>query len=820
MVSKSKRRSKRRSTVNPLDDVQRNLQRGNFKQALKAARVCHRQNPTQEHRAVLEHAYIGRAQQLVQQGQREDSRRITQDLLDLGVTEPSVEAALPQLLVSLGMLDRLPEGHDALSGEEGDRLRLKAADQAVLRPKDVPETMPEIRDGALKARAALEAVQQGDESAAPEHLKDISRYSPFADWKYFVRGLAAYYRHDKSDMLANWDRLDADRAAVRIAAPLRVMAGVVPPQQGSRLRTKVSRLEKQATNQNVLGQLTSLRQSVTDHDWPQVFKTLRTVRGELRKLDAGVYRRLVSCLCGIFVHDGLVDELERLSRIADPLPIDPYWNRARALVREQSEDYDESDTEGYWRKYLRDLENASSLTPSERKLARALVWLKLADSCLNEARFWQGCRCGRDHTLDIEEAEERALDAFEQCLTLAPDYAPAYQAMAGFHMAAHRPDAAAQVLRRLLQHVPDDVNALLFLGNHYIAHDEPLKAREFAERARQHKPLDKNVADLLWTTHVGAARHFTREGQCDKARDELAAADRLRPARGGDYDVLARKAVLEIKAGDAAAARRHVEQAQEKLVEPTALWLVMTIEAIRYDLPKEETWLYEKRWKDALKRRCRSETAGLMCKMLNAHLKTQQPYLHRREHVEHLLKYIRRCSRVKWQAEDLRDVCDFLEEMDDTKLLEKYAKQGIRKCPEVAYFHLMAGTAEVEKGPVRCNRQLALEHLEKAVELGSASNDPRDKDVVKTAKRGATLLEHISSHYIGDYDDDDEYDDEYDDDEYESYGGEPVGMSPNELVGVIQDICDRLGLEPHEVLNELAGGQSAEPRRTRKKKKR
>jgi len=810
MASKSKKRSKRRSSVDPLEQVRRNLERGNYKQALKDVRVCFRQHPTPEHRNLLEHAYVGRAQQLVQQGLRDDARRILQELLDLGVTEPSVEAGLPDLLLSVGMLDSLPADHDALTDAERDRLTIKAADQAVLRPKDTPAGMPEIRDDALKVRAALEAVEQEDEPTAMTHLRDISRHSPLADWKYFVRGLIAYYGHDKPDMLANWDRLDPGRAAVRIAMPLRVMAGVAPTHKDSRVRAKIGRLEKQVADQAVLGQLMKVRQFAVDHDWPQMFRTLRTARGELRKLDDGVYRRIVSWLCGIFVCDGLVDELERLTRSVDSSPFDPRWNRARALARENSDDYDDYDAEQCWRKYLRDLENASSLSPSERDLARGMIWLHLAGNRVDEAMGLRSCRCRIDHTLDIEEVEEQAMEAFERSLTLAPTYEPAYEGLASFHFLAGRPDAAAQAWRRLLNRVPDNLDALHYLGTYYLSEDEPLKAREFAERARGQKPLDKKVGTLLWATHVGAARHYACEGQCEKARQELAIADQLQPARQNDYDVLARKATLETKAGCIDAARQSVERAQEHLFEPTALWLVMTIEAIRYDLPKEEAWLYEKRWQDALKRRCRSETAGLMCRMMHAHLKTQRPYPQRSEHVEQLLKYVRRCSRVKWQAEDLRSVCEFLNLEDEEELLAKFAKKGIRQCPEVALFHMLVGTAEIGKGPMRCNLRLAMEHLQEAIRLGSASNDPRDEEVARDARRGVTLLEEYLS-------DDDEYDDD-DDDEYDEYEDEPhdgdtIGISPGEIMDRIRDMCGRMGLDPDEVLedpvlNDLVNGRS------------
>ena len=763
-------------------------------------RVCYRQDPTSDCRCFLEHAYIGRAQQLLQKGLIEDSRRIVRDLLDLGVTEPTVAAGLPDLLLSVGMFDCLPQGDDALTDEERDRLRVKAADQAVVQPRNTPKSMPEVREDAQRIRAALEAVERGDESVALAHLRDVPRQSLFADWKYFVRGLIAYYRRDKTGMADNWSRLDAGRAAARIAAPLKVVAGMASPPDDGSLRAKTSRLEKLVSNGAVLGRLTRLRQATADQDWPLLLKTLRASQRALRETDEGVYRRLVSCLCGILVHDGLVEELEQFSQIVDPPAIDPRWNRAKAIACEYS-DFNDEDPEEYWHEYLHDLEDLPTLSPAQRDLARGLVWMRLAEDYVDDAVGLRDCRCGADHRPGIREAEKLARGAFEQCFTLAPAHAPAYVAAAKFHTIADRPEEAARAYRRLLEHVPDHLDALSFLAKHHVSHGEGRKARQFAQRAHELKPLDKKAHELLWATYVEGACELARTEQYEKARAEAAAADRLQPERKGDFDVLARHAVLEIKAGNPGAARRFVEQAQEQLDEPTALWLVMTIEAIRYDLPWQEMCLYEKRWRQALKRRCRSKTAGLMCHVLDAHLRMPQPYPQHQEHTRNLLQYVRRCSRVKWRPEDLRHVCEFLEQLEELELLTKFAKKGIRNCPEIGYYHWLMGMAEIGKGPFRYNRRLTVERLQRAIELASKSSDPRDKQVVDGAKRCLSLIEDVSHHH-------DEYDDDDLDECSENGRGDPTdGATIDDLQDVIQKMCGRLGLDPEAVLDELAVGR-------------
>ncbi len=808
MASKSKMRSKRRSKVNSLDLVKRNLERGDFKQALKDARVCHRQNSTPEYRCFLEHAYIGRAQQLARNGLVEDSRRIVRELLDLGISEPAVKEGLPEVLLSVGMLDSLPHEDAGLTDAQRDRLRITAADRAVSNPLSAPESMPDIREGALRIRAALEAVERGDESAALECLQDIPRQSPFADWKFFVRGLMAYYRRDMESMKGNWDRLDTDRAAARIAAPLKVVAGATPRKDADGLRPKLVRLEAFSNNRGIIEKLNRIRQFAADHDWRQLLKALRASRQALRELDEDILARLVSCLCNIFIRDGIVDELEEFSRLFDPLPSDPYWNRAKAVACEYSE-YCEDDSEQFWRNYLRDLKKLPVFSPAERDLARGLIWLRLADNYVEEASDLRVCRCGADHQPDIDEAEEQAEYAFEQGIKFAPDHAPAYEAAALFQEKSNRPKRAAEIYRLLLHRKPDHQGALYFLARHHIDLGEGPEARKFALLAHKLKPLDKVTRDLLWASHSQVSRELARKGQFDKAREEMAAADRLQPQWKDNFEILAQKAVLELKADDTDAAWQFIESAKQQIEKPAALWLALTIEAVRHGLEWQDVLGYEKRWFDSLKLRCHGESAKLMCNLLDKHTRMLKPYEEHGAHQEKLLGYLARCSRVKWHEDDLRFVCEYLERLDELELLGKFAIKGVRKHPRSGYFRWLAGMSEFKKGPYGCNRFLAVQNFETAIDLLSESNNPSDERILESARLSLEMLDN-TDHCL------DGYDDEAD----ESFDGGPGNPLDNislddldYLKDKIEEMCGKMGLDSKTVMDELNRKVSGKSRR-------
>jgi tetratricopeptide (TPR) repeat protein len=823
MASKSRKRSKRRVSVDPLDLIRRNFERGDCKQALKDARVAYRQAPSPELRSLLEHVYMGRADQLSRQGLRDDCRRILQELTELGVTEPSVKAGLPALLLSVGMLDSLESDTAALTDAQRGDLQVKIVDQAVLRPEHTPRGMPEIRQAAERIRAALQAVEAGDEAAALAELRDIPRQSLLADWKFFVRGLIAYYRGDQAEMLANWTRLDENRAAVKITAPLKLLAGVESLRQNPSLLPKVQRLERQVTDHPVLGVLIRLQQPAVDGRWDDVLRVLQRSGRELHKLDTDVYRRVVNWLRGVFVPDGRVKDLERLARVAEPLPTDPRWNWARAAVRDNDEQWAGV---RYWQAYLADVDTVTGLTPDERNLTRAMIQVHLAEDVADDARRLRKCRCGADHSLDIEEAEAEALHRFQQSMTLAPRYEPAYVGLMELYMQTDRRHEVAKVCRQWLQQKPDDQVTLVTLSRYHMSCDEPLQARQYAARARDLKPLDKAIGDLLRSTYVASARHFARQGDFDRARQELTDADGLQPGRADAYDTLALKAVLETKAGQTAVARDLIKQAQDGLTDPTAVWLTMAIEATRLELPKEETWLYEKRWQEALKRRCCSQTAGLLCKILDEQLQTEESQEDNQQRVSVLLKYIRRCSRVKWQVEDLRHVCEFLDTAEEHASLIKLVDRSLRKFPEVAYLHWFAAKLESHRRTLTYDRRRCLKHLNEVVRLGGSSEDPRDKELVDQARKALAILEDSPlGHLFDAFEDDDDFDDDDDDFDDDGDGDDEArtdaflaglaGIPRQALIMFVRAFCKREGLDPDEVMAELDRRQATRNREGR-----
>ncbi len=253
-------------------EVERLIQKGHLKDAVKQAKLCFRQEGTPENRRLLERAYFLRAQQLNRDTMPSSAVEVAQHLIDFGITDPALVEDAARLFLALGLA---PEARALearlVSPEARARLAMEATDRAVLHP-DRRATLPdELREGARQVQAALEALEAGDEPKSMEELRAIARSSPFADWKLFARGLAAFYRRDTEEAHANWDRIDPARAPARIARRLLGPEGQVPA-------ADLATLERRAFGEPILAPLQQLRDLVAQDRWTEAVRLLGPLR--------------------------------------------------------------------------------------------------------------------------------------------------------------------------------------------------------------------------------------------------------------------------------------------------------------------------------------------------------------------------------------------------------------------------------------------------------------------------------------------------------------------------------------------------------------
>lgn len=811
MASKT-HKAKRFSAAELFERVQRSLQKQDFKQAYKDAKVCYQQEPSQRHRHLLERAWFQRATALRRAGLEAESRESAKNLLDFGVTEPELIQKMPDLLAAVGLLDRALAGKGGLAVEVRPELLASAADQAVVSPATAPKSLPEIAPGAARVRAALESLHAGDEAAALDQLKDVPRSSPFADWRLFVRGLAAYYRGETAEVRANWDRLEEGRMAARIAASLRVLTEAGESTSDRASPGSTDALERAILGGSLTTYLQELQRCLAEDVARGAVKVLRRCRPGLQRVAPEILGRIERLLCATFVHKGDGKALEDLRAVATPPSMDPHWNRAFAMLWEHPHYDDVDGAERFWRRYLDDLAALPDLASAERAMAQAMVWERIGRmhaECSEDDDEWSD-----DEDDVLEEDRGAAVACFREAIRLAPGLLRAHQSLADAYSVWGKKEEAADAYRCLLDHFPDDLDALKFLFQYHTGRQEPIAARDYAVRAWRLKPANPEILDMAWSGHVAAARQFALEGKFDLGRAEFAAAERLGGDHGEPYHFLARKAIFEYKAGDTATGKRLADEAMAALEEPAPAVLVLLIEAIRYDLPYRLGGVVgdlEWQLRRSLTRKRHGKTAGRLCGTMTAFLASKAEYPGRSVHLEQVLGYIERCGKVRWEANDLRDVCLFLkalpEELQSSKrndLFKKHVRQGLKKFPEVAEFPFMAGCMEIEKGPRRCKRTLARRYLELARDLGKKSG-PGSAALVEMAEHQLTFLAEVGkfpSGMPGGYGGAGRFDDNEGED-YDPF----EGIAPGKLFSEFAHACEALGLDPEEVLRDVAAGK-------------
>jgi tetratricopeptide (TPR) repeat protein len=779
-------------------EVERLIAKLRLKDAVHEAKLCYKSESTPENHRLLERAYLLRADQLYRNAMPTGAREVAQHLLDFGVTDPALVEPVVRLLTALGM----PRSALALQGrlespEERDRLARQELDLAVLHPDRFLDVPKETHDGAALVRGALEALQGGDEARALETLRDVARSSPLSDWKLFVRGMAAFSRRQSDEARANWDRLDPDRAAARIAQSLLALS--LSETDASASSLKLVALERQVFGEPILDKVELLKKALAQSDWEGALRQVAWLRPRLRRIDRKLAERLTLVLFQPLISAvedlGDYEEVEGLigdfTRVAEPLDIDPRWNRLWALVWEGPRGTIEG-MEEYWRSYLKDLETAPGFPPQERPLAQALVWKRLGGAYLDNAQeVAEDPFRGPAKTLrqEAESLRAEAVACFNESLGLDPGNRSTRWALVQAQRERGRPDEAAAAARRLLDQFPDDFETLDFLVAHHFGRDEPEPALDYVLRARKLRPLDDAVARDEWGVRILRARTLALQGRFEEGRAEFAAAESASPELSRSLHCQARRAIFELKAGQTERGEAMIADFEESLSEPTALWLALLIEATRYKLPQADRGRFDARWTNAQSRKVRSDTAGALADLMAPFVAGKVTYEAREAHLVQVLGYLRRTTRIKYRLDDVKKVCAFLALLPKEQVL--YAKllaRGQKLFPKAPTFLVLAGGLEISKGPLAGgNLKRARELYEKALPLAEASTDPLDTKLVPVIQQGLSMINDMHSGPMGL--------------PFGRFGGRsgPFTAGPAGFARFVEEMARTLGIDPAEL---------------------
>jgi tetratricopeptide (TPR) repeat protein len=763
MSSKQARKAANASlapAVSPRQEVEKLIQKDRLKDAVKAAKLCFKDGSTPENHRLLERVYFLRARQLLQLGMADSATEVAEHLLEFGFTSDEWTDDLVRLLMNLGLEDQAFKIQSKSGRPElKDQLIVLAADQAVTHPGRTQNTLPEIAHEANLIRESLEKITAGDFESGLGALRDLPRSSLLSDWKLFARGLAAHYQGENEECRANWGRLDPVRKPYRIAERLRQLSGAVGAVATDSQLTSV---EKTVFGEPVLARLAELQTLTADQNWPKATRLLASVRHSLGRIDRRLAQRLTRILMPSFVDaaskmdlDEGLQLLEDFTRVAEPLAIDPNWNRFWAIATDEL-DVESGTPIKHWTRYAGELETIPAFTPVERPLIEAMTCNRVAVYHRDDAESLDSPESmmmllrsmfGRDP--EDGEASVRskrlAVEYLERSLHLAPNYLRTHQILIDLHKHWKNQAALESAARRLLEQFPHDDETLILLVDFYVKRERFDDAMSYAQRARALKPLDQSLRVQESVIRIGLARHRALAGEWDEGREHFSAAEELSPDLRKQFTYLARKSLFEAKASNRDASDQFLKEAQAALDEPTPLWMVLAIESIRYGMSAATRRAYDELWAADLKKKCQSKTAGEMASTLHAYLQVGVEYPGRANHVRQLTAYLKRTTRLKYQQTDIESVCAFLHDVPEQEnLLDKLLKTGLKRYPDSAVLNFEAGMLAVARSSPPILDPAARVHLEKALTLVEASTVPTVTALLPSIKAALTMINELS----------------------------------------------------------------------------
>jgi len=791
--------------------VEELIAKGREKEAFKQAKFYFHREASPENRLLVERTYVVRLQALIRGGMFSAGKEVALSLLEFGVKDPALLQQVVLLLPEVGLADKalaLQAQSPSPSSDVQDQLLLKLADRAVLHPEETPASLPGVREAAGRVRSALTALDSDNETQALEFLQPIPRSSPLADWRFFVRGLIAFRKQDSEQAKSNWDRLDPQRAAHKIAQTLLASSDQKPHADQQK---QLKALELQAFGEAVLDRLAELRRALETSDWKRALQVIGPLRMTLQRINPRDSQRLTEIV--LFpLSTGLsqqsLREAERLLKefkaTLEPLSWDPHWNRFQAILWEGPQGGPRQAVQ-FWRAYLLDLEKGVSGLPGELRQVQALVWRRIGVLSRELDRepdfgFFQ------DDPEDFEEdseARNQVAEALQNSLRLDPKQRRTYELLIECYDDWDQPDRLVATLEELLKVFPDDVDALRQLLHERQLRDEPELVLSYVERLRKLRPLDTKLAwDEAWG-RLARARHLALAKRWEDGRAEFARIESSLKECMPTYRLFSRRAAFEFKAGDAMRAEVCIETARGSLPEPTPLFLSLAIEAVRYHLSKPLQSRFNEDFKKALTKKVISETAGELAGALTGYFVSEVEYNGRATHVKEVVGYLRRTTRTKYLEPDLQHVCRFLQLVGgEDKLLTTLLKRGVKLFPSSPFFMLTEVDLDLRKGPMSVRPQPMQKKLEKALALAEASPNPKDAELIpiikQTLARVRDVAEAMRSSPFG-------------------RGGMPFGRGgmPGSFGDMIDAMFSRFGdMGPDD--DEDDDGPSQSPRRKRK----
>lgn len=673
------------------DDLRRRIEqcreKGDTRAAIDMAKECHRRQPSPENSNLLGRLYLERGRRLIERNLFAEALMVLNNALSFG----QGSADLLWLMFECGLRSR--QYQTALSAlkrlndpAERSRASQHLADEAIARGESLDWLCePAIREDVHRIRRAFSAFEKGDDPAVADELKGVGLTSPCAGWKWLLLGLAAYTRGDQDRARLSWDKCGTEGRPGRLARILR--SGLL---NGGGDGGLTPALRERLLEHFGSPRLNLLRQIKERLDGDDVRGALDgcarlLARVEVNEREAFA-QRLARAVCEKMDDDE--DAVQRFNRVFGPLPEDPFLYRSAALSLEHSYPPDAIDA---WSDFIDTLKHVKGIPPHLLRRAKGLVLRRMGDLALQAS--------GDDYfeaSLGLAAGRyNEAISYYKQSLQEYADDKTTHEKLMAAYLMQNQPKKVERHAREVLRRWPNDVSTLLFLGLRCINRDAFRKALNYLKQALRVDPAHNKIRANILLCYLKSARRRLRQGNLDQARQDYEEAQAVLDPTASKTPFFCRWAALEWRAEKPDRAQELLGQALAGGEERVVVYFVLAAELSVAQAPLEVQQRFDKLLEEAVADEPSGAAAAQMAEHVLHMAEEGVDYPKSRMHADLLVGYVSRAARQSTFSElQLLQVCEYLEDREEWKLLERLARQGSDQFAENPRFPVFLGKSQ------------------------------------------------------------------------------------------------------------------------------
>ncbi|MDR2115553.1 MAG: hypothetical protein LBP87_04150 [Planctomycetaceae bacterium] len=704
--------------INKIQDLRR---RSNWKKAYKEASFLSRLHNEPELQELLVFSLWEWIKEQFNRNQYEEAKTNIKELLRLiknpNINSLEIQKEFPPIFRVLGLNEFLPEHlrQDMNSSE----IQTELVDRFLVHGENSNDLSSDFRNQAILIQKALEKVEAKLDNEALELLHPISFHSPLSEWRLFVRGLISYYNKNDEKADESWKRLSELRPPYRIVARLRKFFTDVSNTSSSNFvspffdlfRTKNdSALIKKIEFLNHIRQLNNY---IRQKKFKELVGHFQACRSFLQNTDQLLFERVFRTVHFTLINDAKPEIVRQFIERNIPLPLDPRGNRTFGLIAlsGEQEDYPRwlQEPYYYWELFAeQDIDQIKSFTPSVKNRAKAVIYTFLGNALMQEifSRRKRSRFASRANDFDIKE-QEKILQYFDKALANDPTYLVTYWRLQEFYrnnISEHEDNLyhpkIAEVYRKLIEHVPNNTEALKYLFQYNAALKNYADARAYFERLQVLEPLSRETLFLKRKLQYIRLKELLlsdqKSSEIEQLFNEIENTNLNTIEYNYDLVPLALRYIYAIISNRPAEADEVFKLAEKiGLEKRVPLILAIFSEVGNFpQFPKQILESLEHEWFSIRIGQCNGNVAGALGNIAYAIMAERKKFPNAKKIIKDVFQFVNRSKNVKWKTEkDLYGACKILWYLAIKLKKKKYVltykklvRKGLSQFPLSPYF--------------------------------------------------------------------------------------------------------------------------------------